>query len=214
MKKIITRIVILLVMTMAFTACHDDNSLTTPPKETGVKKYKIPDSAIAQLNTFFGTHIKAHVVDITKGKNKTISHFFSTLKSTSLSINKWDINNSATLTFVTDKGDTLVSGAIPLLSNPNIMTCFVKNQGETKAYVLKFSFDEINETLSYQIISDINPLNLKKINSWMSCMKGVMASEVGVVITVSGVAAGLGCVPCAGVAGFYTGFAALGCIVG
>jgi hypothetical protein len=41
-------------------------------------------------------------------------------------------------------------------------------------------------------------------------MKGGMGSHVGVIITVPGVAGGVGCIPCAGVAAFYTGVLSVG----
>jgi hypothetical protein len=169
------------------------------------------NSAVAELSSNLGINVNAKVADVSYGSNNKVLSFVSKLKSGSQK-NEWDVLNSSTIKFVTVNGDTLTSIAVPLKSDPTIMTCYVECNGRTNAYVLNCTFDEVNKTMSYTINNDIAPLQLKRLSNWMGCMKTVMGSHVGVIVTVAGVAGSLGCVPCAGVAGFYTGIAALACL--
>jgi len=203
MKNLLNLLVILFLV--SFSSCNEEKELSEI-EETNVEL----SSAANELGTQLGLTIEVESVNISYGVNKKVKGFVNSLKSTSTA--EWDVDNSTTIEFVTSTGETLTSIAVPLLSNPNTMSCLVESNGKTKAYVLDFIFDEENKTMSYFINDEITPLELKGFSDWFECMNGVMDSEVGVIITVAGVAGGLGCVPCAGVAGFYTGVAALGCL--
>lgn len=124
----------------------------------------------------------------------------------------WDIENSASFKFVTSTGKELISTSIPLKSNPNTKKCIVETNGIKEVYILDFVFDEEKETMVYKINYSLSSPQTKSLSNWMSCMENALDSHIGVIITVSGVAGGLGCVPCAAVAGFYTGVISLGCL--
>lgn len=61
-------------------------------------------------------------------------------------------------------------------------------------------------------IKEVNGSQFKSTTSFLGCMRGFFRSDIGTIVEILDVAGGLGCVVCAGVAGFYTGVAALGCM--
>jgi|TARA_B110000285_G_scaffold229443_1_gene294159 hypothetical protein len=121
-----------------------------------------------------------------------------------------NFENSTTLVLTNDSQEDVKIHAIPLLSDPSRVVTIVSRLDKTYSFVLAMNRIGQDE-YSYDLICS-SPYNDKAWNNWGSCMHDVLNSHVGDIVTVAGVAGGLGCVPCAGVAGFFVGVSAIGCL--
>ncbi len=196
---------IYLFATILFVGCVKEQTKNSTTEDIEL------NNEISILGEEIGLNVEAKVLNISYGNNTEINNFIKILKSTTT--HEWNIDNSTTLKFITSIGDTLTSISVPLLSTPNTMVCIVEINGQTNTYVLDLIFDDNGKTMSYRINNDIDFIELKSTNGWMDCMQGVLGSHVGVIIAVGGVAGGLGCTACSGVAGFFMGVAVLACVL-
>jgi len=214
MRKLNFISVILLSTTLFFFNCKSQQIEETPKDLSSIGRL---NSALPDFCKQLDINPNAKVVELKFGINDKVLEQSAMLKSRSTIT--MDLNNATTIKFVTSGGDTLTAMTIPLADSPNIMTCIAECKGESFSSVADFSFNETNKTMSYTIPQDASSAlcGKQKISSswgsqWMDCMKGGLGSHIGVIITVAGVAGGVGCVPCAGVAAFYTGVLSVGCM--
>ncbi|WP_321294744.1 hypothetical protein [Marinifilum fragile] len=193
-----------------FNAC-DDNSSDMSLDDTS--EFSVLNKEISKTASLFDLDIEGEVISFNPGATLKDSLKNTFVKSQQ---NLWNFDEVSVMEFKDKDGNIVKNTVIPLKDSPWTMCSIIEKNGEIYSQVLDYVFDEEKSTMCYYInesINPIDPITLKSWGSrWMGCMKGVLASEVGVIITVAGVAGGVGCVPCAGVAAFYTGVFALGCM--
>ncbi|MGZ2372065.1 hypothetical protein ACXR6G_20015 [Ancylomarina sp. YFZ004] len=178
-------------------------------------EYSVLNKEINNISNQLGIKVKGEVLSVS-----TDVILGSKLKSSFVKseLNSWDVENVTIIEFKDENGIIIKNTMIPLKDSPWTMCSIVERDGQVYSQVLDFVFDEENSTTTYFLNESISPINPKTLKSWgsrwMDCMGNIYSSHVGVMVTTLSVAAGVGCVPCGGVAAFYTGVAALGCAGG
>lgn len=125
-----------------------------------------------------------------------------------------DSNNIVVLNLIADSGQNVKIYSAPSLNVPGQVIVFTVIDGLLMDEV-QFTFFNDSDGYTRFSTSIISSTSGKTsgLSNWGKCMQGFFADPfIGTLVQVAGVAGGLGCVPCAGVAGFYTGIAALGCL--
>jgi hypothetical protein len=203
MKKIKLLSALLLSAILMLLSCSDDNK--TNEESLDLSNIEISKNGInkmiSDLESKTNLKFKGTLLNVEK---KSISNL-ENLKS------NIDLNNIILFEILAENGEILKIYSSPSSTIENEVSVFTFIDGYvTDEIKFNFSSDDNGNTI---YTSEILSNETAKAAGWGSCMQGVFSSpDVGTIIQVGGVAGGLGCVPCAGVAGFFTAVGALGCL--
>jgi hypothetical protein len=157
------------------------------------------ESLFSTLEKDLNFELKATLVDVKLVSNPNIKGLTKGIYN----------ENTIMIEMIANTGELLRIYSTPSLENENEVYSFSELDGEMSS-VMKYNYI-INEYGNTNVYCELLPDENGK--GWGSCMQGFFSDPfIGTTTQVLGVAGGLGCVPCAGAAGFFTGVAALGCL--
>jgi len=211
MKKLINSILFLTLVGVTIIGCQKEN---ISGNQTSISNDKVLDLKNVDLSTTKGmqslidnfesnTNIKfkGSLINVKKISVVNISNLKSNI----------DVDNVIQLEILTNDEQILKIYSAASLENENEAVVFAEIDGVVSDEI-KFTFYENNDG-STNFNTSILSNTTGKALSWGECMQGFFSDPyIGTITQVAGIAGGLGCVPCAGVAGFFTGVAALGCL--
>lgn len=211
MKKLIYGISFLALILTTIVGCQkksilEDQASMSNDEILDLKKIDISttkgmQSLIENFESNSDIKFKGNLINVKKTSVINISNLKSSV----------DTDNVILLEILTNDNQVLKVYSGASLENENEAIVFAEIGGVVSDEI-KFTFTENNDGST-----NFNALILSnktgRAMSWGDCMQGFFSDPyIGTITQVAGVAGGLGCVPCAAVAGFYTGVAALGCL--
>jgi hypothetical protein len=116
-----------------------------------------------------------------------------------------ELSQAVKISFTLSNGEVLTTTSIPYSNKANTYLEYIEYRGTVQSLVIETSFDPQNKIFRAKLASGNQRFS---IGGWFDCMKGVLGSDVGVVIGVGSVLPGVG----QAVAGFFMGVSALGCM--
>lgn len=208
MRKLFT----IFIFSLPFISCVKNQSQinTSEAKSELIQK---AEKVISQLNIQFDTRkIKEIKKDKTNSKSllkalalKQTSYKTYSVES-SFQITNLDTANAVSYHFLLNDGFELESVIIPYTTNTSEFYNYIVGGNEELGLDLITRIDPNTQDISIAVSG--------KYGGWWGCMKNFFGSDVGTFVNIMGVAGGVGCIPCAIIAGFTTGIMGIACIHG
>lgn len=122
-----------------------------------------------------------------------------------------DYDKTTSVIFKLTNGDSVVSTIVPVKNISNLFYNVVEQGTFRYEMIIESSFDHNTNQVYVKEVAGNEKKYPTAHQKWFDCMKGLFASDVGVVIGVAGGAASIGCSVCGAVGAFLIGVGALGC---
>ena len=211
-----------------FMACNDE-SVQLNTNEPEVEINLSYEEIFAEIASSLGLDVTFETVDVFYGlcPEFAIPEFeLDRISTRSIAMREsWDIDNSLTVRATTSLGNSVTTITTPHMDNPNAVSYVIMSStGEAMSFVADVRFNEINGTMSFELMEEMGPIDVFDVNGmrwrdnfnswhaqWADCFNGVLTTPIGTTIAGGTVIFGWKFPPVAVFAAGFFGAAAVDC---